>query len=181
MKESMRAKRMAKNHRRMGQASKLNLVSLMDIFTILVFFLLINSSDVEILSAEKAIELPESQASQKPQTTLLIKVNNEEILVGTRSIAKVKDILTNSSPTIDVLQKELTYLASRRPLTEEEKEKGRPITIMGDQAVPYALLKRIMATCAESDFRDISLAVTQIFSNSTTSTVPVSGTSGVTP
>jgi biopolymer transport protein ExbD len=172
MKESLRAKRMAKNHRRMGQSSKLNLVSLMDIFTILVFFLLINSSDVEILSTEKSIQLPESLANQKPDTTLLIKVNNEDLLVGTRSIAKVKDILSGSSVTIEVLEKELKYQAGRRPLTELEKEKGRAVTIMGDQAVPYALLKRIMATCAVNDFRDISLAVTQILSKTA---VPVTG------
>lgn len=172
MKESLRAKRMAKHHRRMGQSSKLNLVSLMDIFTILVFFLLINSSDVEILSTEKSIQLPESSASQKPQTTLLVKVNNEDLLVGTRPIAKVQDILSGSSATIAVLAKELQYQASRRPLTDLEKENGRSVTIMGDQAVPYALLKRIMATCAENDFRDISLAVTQIL---TKTVVPISG------
>jgi len=172
MKESLRAKRMAKHHRRMGQASKLNLVSLMDIFTILVFFLLINSSDVEILSTEKSIQLPESFANQKPNATLLIKINNEDLFVGTRSIAKVKDILLDPSATIGVLEKELKYQASRRPLTELEEEKGRAVTIMGDQAVPYALLKRIMATSAENDFRDISLAVTQILSKTA---VPVSG------
>jgi len=176
MKRSLRAKRMAKHHRRMGQASKLNLVSLMDIFTILVFFLLINSSDVEILSTEKSIQLPESLAKQKPETTLLIKVNNEDLLVGTRPIAKVKDILSNSTPVIAVLEKELKYQAGRRPLTELEKEKGRAVTIMGDQAVSYALLKRIMATCADNDFRDISLAVTQILSKTA---VPVTG--GVNP
>jgi len=176
MKKSLRAKRMVKHHRRMGQASKLNLVSLMDIFTILVFFLLINSSDVEILSTEKSIQLPESFAKQKPETTLLIKVNNQDLLVGTRPIAKVADILSDPSPFIGVLEKELEYQAGRRPLTELEKEKGRAVTIMGDQAVSYALLKRIMATCAENDFRDISLAVTQILSKTA---VPVSG--GVDP
>lgn len=176
MKESLRAKRMAKHHRRMGQASKLNLVSLMDIFTILVFFLLINSSDVEILSTEKSIQLPESFAKQKPETTLLIKVNNDDLLVGTRSIANVKDILASNAVTIPVLAKELAYQASRRPATELEQEKGRAVTIMGDQSVPYALLKRIMATCAENDFRDISLAVTQILGNG--DAVPVSTGSG---
>ncbi len=173
MKESLRAKRMQKHHRRMGSMSKLNLVSLMDIFTILVFFLLINSSDVEVLSTEKSIRLPESLATQKPDTTLLIKVNNEDLLVGTRPIAKVKDILSTGTLTIDVLEKELAYQAGRRPATELEKEKGRAVTILGDQSVPYELLKRIMTTCAATDFRDISLAVTQIQSKAAT---PVSTT-----
>jgi biopolymer transport protein ExbD len=174
MKRSLRAKRMEKHHRRMGNVSKLNLVSLMDIFTILVFFLLINSSDVEILSAEKSIKLPESIADQKPDTTLLIKVNNEDLLVGTRPIAKISDIANDTQAVIAVLEKELQYQASRRPANEIEKEKGRAVTIMGDQKVPYALLKRIMVTCAATDFRDISLAVSQIAA-SATSAVPVTG------
>ncbi len=172
MKKSLRARRMERNHRRMAQASKLNLVSLMDIFTILVFFLLINSSDVEILSTEKSIQLPESIASQKPESTLLIKVNKQDLLVGTRPIAKVSDILGSGDVLIAALERELKYQASRRPLTELEKKKGRAVTIMGDQGVPYALLKQIMTTCAANDFRDISLAVTQILKKSA---VPVTG------
>ena len=172
MKESLRAKRMAKHHRRMGNVAKLNLVSLMDIFTILVFFLLINSSDVEVLSTEKSIRLPESIASQKPDTTLLIKVDSENVLVGTLAVAKVKDVLASPNNIIPDLEKELRYQGSRRELTEAEQEKGRAVTIMGDQAVPYELLKRIMTTCAVTDFRDISLAVNQVASKTA---VPVTG------
>ena len=174
MKESLRAKRMAKHHRRMGSMTKLNLVSLMDIFTILVFFLLINSSDVEILSSEKSIKLPESVASQKPDETLLIKVNNEDLLVGNYTVAKVSDILAGSNVMIPALEKELIRQAARRPATPLEKEKGRAVTIMGDQAVPYILLKRIMTTCAATDYRDISLAVNQVAA-STAEALPVSG------
>ena len=75
MKASLRARRMARNHSRIKQSPKLNLVSLMDIFTILVFFLMVNSGDVEVLQADKTITLPESVAEQKPDVTLLIKLN----------------------------------------------------------------------------------------------------------
>jgi biopolymer transport protein ExbD len=165
---------MEKHHGRMGKVSKLNLVSLMDIFTILVFFLLINSSDVEVLSSEKSIKLPDSVSDQKPDTTLLIKVNNEDLLVGTRAIAKISDIANDSQAVIEVLEKELQYQASRRPANELEEEKGRAVTIMGDHKVPYALLKRIMITCAATDFRDISLAVSQLPASSVEA-VQVSG------
>jgi biopolymer transport protein ExbD len=32
---------------------------------------------------------------------------------------------------------------------------------MADQKVPYQLLKKVMATCAAAEYRDISLAVTK--------------------
>ena len=60
MVKSARAKRMEKHHKRHGKNVGLNLVSLMDIFTILVFFLLVNSSDVETLPNAKDLQLPES-------------------------------------------------------------------------------------------------------------------------
>ena len=38
---------------------------------------------------------------------------------------------------------------------------GREVTIMGDKDIPYRLLKKVMATCTESDYGQISLAVLQ--------------------
>ena len=160
MKSSLRARRMAKNHRKMNQSTRLNLVSLMDIFTILVFFLMVNSGDVEILQADKDIKLPESVAEQKPELTLQIKISETDVIVQGQSVAKVSDILAQTDNKIETLDKELQYLAERRPLlTDEEKQQGRSVTIMGDENIPYQLLKRVMTTCAQADYRDISLAV----------------------
>ena len=161
-KRSARALRMERHQGRMKKTSKLNLVSLMDIFTILVFFLLVNSSEVEVLQNEKSITLPESTAEQRPNETIVVMVNNENILVGGRVVASISNI-NSETHNIDPLAKELKYQSERRPeLSEEEKIQGRAITIMGDQSVPYALLKKVMHTCASNDYRQISLAVTQV-------------------
>ncbi len=162
MKQSMRARRMARHHRRMSKLPKLNLVSLMDIFTILVFFLLVNSAEVEVLSRDKNIELPASVADQQPDESLLLVVGGEQILVNGRPVASVNDAMTQQEDEIPGLAEELAFRAERaRPLTEAETEIGRPITIMGDKDIPYQLLKKVMATCAATDYRDISLAVDQ--------------------
>lgn len=168
MKTSVRARRMARHQGRMKANSKLNLVSLMDIFTILVFFLLLNTGDVEVLRNDKTITLPESVSEQKPDATLLVMVNNTDLLVAGRPLAKVADILQRGGLNIVELESELQHQAARRPqLTAAEKQRGRAVTIMGDQAVPYALLKRIMSTCAAHDYRNISLAVNQLAAAST--------------
>lgn len=147
----------------MKTTSKLNLVSLMDIFTILVFFLLLNSGDVEVLQKDKSITLPESVAEKTPDATLLVMVNKTDLLVAGRAMAKVEDILQRDGFGIPELEQELQHQAARRPqLSESEQLKGRAVTIMGDQSIPYALLKRIMSTCADNDYRNISLAVNQI-------------------
>ena len=162
MKQSLRAKRMARHHRRMGHSSKLNLVSLMDIFTILVFFLLVNSSEVEVLSRDRNIELPVSMSDQQPDESLLVVVGVEQITVNGRPVSQVQAVLTSEEDVIPGLAQELDYWSERaRPLTEMEEQLGRPITIMGDREIPYRLLKKIMATCANSDYRNIALAVDQ--------------------
>lgn len=163
MKQSIHAKRMARHHKRLSQQSKLNLVSLMDIFTILVFFLLVNSSDVEVLQNNKEITLPTSVADKAPENNLVVMVSQDDILVGGRKVANVAAILASDQREIDELRKELEYLAQRKPYTSpEEQEKGRDVTIMGDETIPYKLLKKIMATCAKSEYRNISLAVSQL-------------------
>lgn len=162
MKQSLRAKRMAKHHRRLNQVPKLNLVSLMDIFTILVFFLLVNSGDVEVLQADKSIKLPASVSEQIPENNLLVVVSATDVLVGGRSVGKISELLESTGDKFVPLETELKYQAEKAgPIKAEDQITGRPVTIMADQKLPYTLLKKIMATCAAAEYRAISLAVTQ--------------------
>ena len=160
---TMRARRMARNHRRMQRPARLNLVALMDIFTILVLFLMVNNGDVEVLQADRSITLPESISEQRPEESLTIKVSPEAILVQGRAISTVSDALAEEDVMLSALQGELQHHASRAgPLEEDSAARGRSVIIMGDQTMPYALLQRIMSTCASEDYRDISLAVSSI-------------------
>ncbi len=163
MSTSLRAKRMARNHRRLRQQPRLNLVALMDIFTILVLFLMVNNGDVEVLQADRNIDLPESVSEQRPELALTIKVSAADISVGGARVALVEEALAQPQQTLAPLATELARLAALAPpLSEEQQERGRPIIIMGTRDMPYDLLKRIMATCAASDFRDVSLAVNSV-------------------
>ncbi len=163
MKQSLRAHRMERYHKRSKMQAKLSLVSLMDIFTILVFFLLVNSSDVEILQTHKSVQLPESTAEQKPENNLMIMVNNDSILVNGRKIADTGEVMLSDEAEIEALRAELEYRAGRQPLVSEaERQIGRDITIMGSRDLPYSLLKKIMMTCAQTEYRNISLAVNRI-------------------
>jgi len=162
MNKSSIAQRMQKNHKRFLRPAKLNLVSLMDIFTILVFFLLINSGNNEILKVSKHIKLPDSVAEQPPDSTITVMVTETDVIVDGRAVATMEDII-ESDGIIPGLAEELNYLASKREqLTEDEQVRGRAITILGDQAIPYEILKRVMMTCAKSNYRDLSMAVTRV-------------------
>ncbi|QFU77959.1 biopolymer transporter ExbD [Halioglobus maricola] len=154
---------MARNHRRMQRPARLNLVALMDIFTILVLFLMVNNGDVEVLQSDKNITLPESVSEQRPEESLTIKVTPESILVQGRAVERVEDALALEEMLIPSLQQELQHHAERAgPLSEEDEARGRSVIVMGDETMPYQLLQRIMSTCAAEDYRDISLAVSTL-------------------
>lgn len=160
---SLRARRMARNHRRMQRPARLNLVALMDIFTILVLFLMVNNGDVEVLQSDKNIALPESVSEQRPEESLTIKVSPENILVQGRPVSSVEEALALEEMLIPSLQAELQHHALRAgPLPEERQDRGRSVIVMADETMPYQLLQRIMSTCSEEDFRDISLAVSSV-------------------
>ncbi|HSB95699.1 MAG TPA: biopolymer transporter ExbD [Spongiibacteraceae bacterium] len=175
MKASMRARRMARNHRRMQSAAKLTLVPIIDIFTMLLFFLMMNTGNVEVLDLDKTIKLPQSSADRRPDDTVLVKINAQDILVQGRVVAKVADVLAGNEEEIAALRRELEVWAARKlELTDAEKANGRAVTIMGDQQVPYRLLKRVMTTCAQADFRDIALAVERLpEDNAPAATAPI--------
>jgi biopolymer transport protein ExbD len=162
MVKSARAKRMDKHHMRNTRSAALNLVSLMDIFTILVFFLLVNSSDVETLPNAKDLQLPESIAEEKAKETVVILIGETDILVQGAPVAKIADILKQKGNDIAPLRIALKS-KNDRVLRRETKGDiaGREVTIMGDKEIPYRLLKKVMATCTAADYGQISLAVLQ--------------------
>ena len=137
----------------------LNLVSLIDVFTILIFFLLSNSTEVEILPASKDVKLPESTAQQSPRQTLVVVVSGTDIVVEGRRVALVADVMKSADDLIAPLKAELDVLATRQVVKQENQAKATAITIMGDKEIPYQLLRKVMVTCARANFSDVSFAV----------------------
>jgi len=163
MKEmSRRAKRMEKHHAR-NKKSGLNLVSLMDIFTILVFFLLVSSSNVQQLPKKKDIHLPTSVATKVPEETLIISVSPKYILVQGHEVALINDVIGDNSEYISGLEKELHFQSTKSRIikTADGKVKGKAVTIMGDQDISYQVLRKILATCREANYTQIAFAAFQ--------------------
>jgi len=139
----------------------MNLVSLIDVFTILIFFLLSNSGGVEILPSPKAVQLPESVSEKSPRENLIVVVSGSEILVDGRKVANVADVLAMEGDLIAPLKAELDLQANRQVIRKENEAQSRQLTIMGDKDIPYRLLRKIMVTSARANFSDVSFAVRQ--------------------
>jgi len=141
----------------------MNLVSLIDVFTILIFFLLSSASGVETLVSPKAVKLSAANVEQAPKETVVLVVAGDEILADGRVVATVKQVMATPDDLIPGLKAELDVLATRQAVRTENKDKiesdGQAVTIMADKDIPYQLLKKLMVTCAKANFSDVSLAV----------------------
>ncbi len=159
MRNTRRIKRMSRNRVRI---TKMNLTSLMDVFTILVFFLLVNSGSVEVMEAPKNVKLPESRIEAKPRETVVISVSTEEVLVQGKLVAYVADILGGESAAMDPISARLGELQENiiGPSTLTVAD-AQEVTILADKSVPFAVVKRIMSTCTGAGYENVSLAVIQ--------------------
>ena len=149
----------AERHSRNKSLVDLNLVSLIDIFTILIFFLLANALEVEVLQNTKAVRLPESTADKSPKETVVVIVSGEDIVVQGRKVASVSEVMGADNDLIEPLKAELDYHAGRQMIRKENEKPNKAITIMGDKEIPYRLLRKVMVTCARANYSDISFAV----------------------
>lgn len=149
-----RAQRKARNQ----SGLDMNLVALIDIFTILIFFLM-SSTGIEVLSAAKAVKLPVSTAEKNPAQTIVVAVNETDIVVDGRKVADVAAVNAQPGDEIPGLKAELDLLASRQVITADKENTSKAVTIMGDKNIPYSLLRKVMYTSARANFSEVKFAV----------------------
>lgn len=149
-----RAERKARNQ----SGLDMNLVALIDIFTILIFFLM-SSTGIEVLTNARAVKLPLSTAEKAPRQTIVVAVSDTDIVVDGRKVASVAEANAIQGDLIPGLKAELDLLASRQVVGADKDGSSKAVTIMGDKALPYSLLRKVMYTSARANFTEIAFAV----------------------
>ena len=161
MKKSRRIKRMARNHKK--KLPGMNLTSLMDVFTILVFFLLVNSSNSEVLEPPKKITLPDSVVETKPKETAVIVVSLDSVMVQGEVVALVDEVINSKQDAILGISNKLEELKSNViGVSTQAISKSREVTILSDKSVPFKVLRKVMSSCTFAGYEKISLAVFQL-------------------
>jgi biopolymer transport protein ExbD len=153
-----------KRHRKRGHhdaGGHMTLVPFIDILTIMVVFLLFNTSDVDVLPNTKNISIPESVSEKKPQPTVVVMITKDDLLVDGRSVISIKDLIASEEAVIPALKLALqTQADSVLKDAAQQEVKEREVTILGDRSTPYSVLRKIMATCTDAEYGKVSLAVT---------------------
>jgi biopolymer transport protein ExbD len=165
MKNSRRIKRMSRSRRKLAT---LSLTSMMDVFTILVFFLLVNSGQTELLQTPKDLTLPRSVVESKPRETVVIMISQDQVLVQGQPTVLIADILATEERDIEPIAAQLAALQDRViGVRTGAAARSNEVTILADKGVPFDVIRRVMSTCTAQGYTRISLAVTQIESANT--------------
>jgi biopolymer transport protein ExbD len=159
VKDSRRLQRLARYRPKL---QTIPLTSLMDVFTILVFFLLVNSGTSELLQVPRQMVLPESVVEVKPRETVVIYVNQDEVIVQGEPVVRIADIVASGGGDIVPIMTRLAELQDRViGVRTQTILQSKEVTILADKTIPFSIVKQVMSTCTAQGYERISLAVVQ--------------------
>jgi biopolymer transport protein TolR len=155
-----RARRTTQHHLRHRVDAELNLIPLIDILSVLVAFLLVYSAEVENIQNTESVEIPQSIADVQPKQSVVVMITKDQLFVQGELVASIAEIRRARTQLIDPLRQvlERPLLVGQVAATEATLA-SREITVMADKALPYDVVKKVMATCTAAAYGKISLAV----------------------
>lgn len=158
-----------------GNQFSLNLYPLLDIFSILICFLLMNySTQGESVESRPNLELPASDIRVSLDTAASVSITKTEIVVqGTLTVPVAIPLVNGDIPDNDKIQGGIksAYEVFKRVREQNETLKNRnqelgltesdvtTLTLEADKQTPFLLLKRVMLTAQQADFIAWKLAV----------------------
>ena len=152
--------RIKRHRQRRHGASHFALIPFIDMMTILVVFLLAHTADVDILPNTKNIAIPQSISDRKPSAAVVVMITRDSVLVDGKVVGSVADVAANQGQVFAPLKAAL-LAQNATMLNSEQDVSKREVTIMGDKATPYSVLKKIMLTCSDAEYGKVSFAVVE--------------------
>ena len=161
MKDTRRMKRLARNNKKSGVVKGLgiNLIPMMDVLCVLVFFLLFHSFNSTLPDAQ--IALPASVVEAKPRETVAIVVTPELVMVQGEAVTNTPKLFDESIGIIYEIRERLEQLRRIMEASTKTAAVSTEVTFLADKTIPFKVLKKIMSTCTASGYGKISLAVMQ--------------------
>jgi biopolymer transport protein ExbD len=134
---------------------------MIDIMSVMVSFLLVYSTEVQVVENPKGIEVPQSISQLKPRETVVITLTKDEIYVQGEAVASIDEVRASTAPVVAALSVALKRPSmTGQPLTDQQIA-DREVTVLADKSLPYEVLKKVMSTCTDADYGKISFALLQ--------------------
>jgi len=166
-KSSRKSKGLKLRKRLGGHTFEINLTSMIDMFTIILLFLLKSYSVADVsLSPPKDIRLPSSISEKVPHMSVKVDVGKEIILVDGRPAVYLRQgrfkkgdvrglIILPLFYELNAISKAKIQLEKNHP----EKKFNREIILFGDKSIPFSTLKRVLFTAGQARFEAFRFSV----------------------
>jgi biopolymer transport protein ExbD len=141
-----------------GGHGPLALIPMIDMLTILVVYLLVHAADMEILPNSKNITIPQSNSEMKPREATVVMVTRDMLYVNGDPVVTVAELGTASGNVSEPLRAALDQQAEG---LLPGSEAGREVTVMAEKSLPYAVLRKIVASSSAAEYTKVSLAVVE--------------------
>ena len=145
-----------------NQSFALNITSMTDMFTILLVFLLQTFATSEVqIDPVQGLRLPASRTDKNPVEGIKISLSPTELKMEKTSIASVHNnvidaasIDKNDSNFIRPLFDELQKINAAK---DSKNNKIGKVLFQADQAMPYAMIRKVMYTASMAGFPNVKL------------------------
>ena len=161
MSMSNRARRMLQHQIRNKADAELNLIPMIDILSVMVSFLLVYSTEVEVVQNTKSIDIPQSISQQRPRQTVVVMLTRDDLFVQGERIAGIAEVRASAESIIAPLRAALKRPTLVGQAMTDKDIAEREITVMADKQIPYEVLKKVMSTCTDADYGRLSFALVE--------------------
>lgn len=142
--------------------SDLNVTPLVDMFVILVLFLVANFSNGEVLMMTKDINLPEAANTDELVLAPVVMVSKTEVLISGTLVGRVDDLTREEYLNIPALEEKLRDMKKQlEDLHNAAGDSGAfkgDVNIQADKTAQFKIIKRVMFSCASAGYGNISFA-----------------------
>lgn len=147
--------------KRHGESTGMMLTSLMDIFTVLVLYLLVNQGDAINLEPPPWVVLPDSVVDTTPRQSIVISLTPKDVLIQGEVVVPMAEVVASPLPEIDAIRQRILQIKEAAEKQKDQIGVSTEVTIVADRAVPFKVLKKVMSSCSNAGYGKISFAVNQ--------------------
>ena len=155
------------HHGKKSGNADLLITPLVDMFVIIVLFLIANfSATGEVLMMSKDIQLPEAANVKEIELVPVVMVSSDQVIVGGQVIGRVEDLAREEYLNIPALEEKLRDMKKQfedlHAMARDDQGgfKG-DVNIQASKEVQFKIIKRVMFSCATAGYQNINFAVTQ--------------------
>ena len=150
----------------------LQLTAMVDMFTVLVVFLLQNyASTNQILPIVEQIDLPLASSVRELKPSLVVALSTKDLSFNEKKILSFQEVKQLSdlsiAPLMEVVQKTIENIKKDKDLDEDRKQEDEVapyyrVTLQVDKEVDFLSVKKVLYTLTEAGVQKVNFAVVKV-------------------